>query len=69
MTNTRIAIPLAAIILLAGCGSPEGETGITSAEERQLDEAASALDEAQADYETAIQTPDPAAEPEEEAEH
>lgn len=60
MTKHRTALPMAAIILLAACGSPEGEAGITSSEERQLDEAAAALDETQADYEAAIQTPDPA---------
>ncbi|MGJ8537465.1 MAG: hypothetical protein ACSHW2_09955 [Parasphingopyxis sp.] len=59
MKNTRIAIPLSAAILLAACGGPDGASGTTSAEERQLDEAAAALDEAQADYEAAIQAPDP----------
>ncbi|RED17597.1 hypothetical protein [Parasphingopyxis lamellibrachiae] len=61
MTNTRIVAPFAAAILLAACGSPDGDSGMTSAEERQLDEAAAALDEAQADYEAAIQAPDPTA--------
>jgi len=69
MTNNRAALSLAAIILLTGCASPEEETGVTSAEERQLDEAAAALDEAQADYEAAIQTPDPEPAGEDEAEH
>lgn len=70
MTNNRTALSLAAIILLTGCASPEEETGISSAEERQLDEAAAALDDAQADYEAAIQTPgpDPVSETEDEAE-
>jgi major membrane immunogen (membrane-anchored lipoprotein) len=71
MTKNRIALPMAAIVLLAACGSSEGESGTTSAEEQQLDNAAAALDEAQADYEAAIQTPDAetAAETEDEAEH
>lgn len=64
MTIARIAVPVAATILLAACSGPEGESGTTSAEERQLDEAAAALDEAQADYEAAVQMPDPAADSE-----
>jgi uncharacterized lipoprotein len=59
MTNTRIVVPLATAILLAACGSQESQEGITSAEENQLDEAAAALDQAQAEYEVAVQSPDP----------
>ena len=71
MNKDRFALLLALIILPAACGSPDAQSGTTSAEERQLDEAAAALDATQADYETALQTaePDPADGEEEDAEH
>ncbi len=52
-----ISIPLAmaAALLLAACGTAENEDGLTSAEQRELDEAAASLDEAQAEYENALQ--------------
>jgi len=71
MNAKRFAWPLLALCALPACGSPDAEQGLSSAEERQLDEAASALDEAQADYEAAVQLPEPEANPglEEQDEH
>lgn len=69
MRNSRTALPLGMIILLTACANGEDDAGITSAEERQLDEAAAALDETQADYEAAIQTPDPEPAAQGDAEH
>lgn len=46
---------IAGLAVLAACSSGDNQAGTTSAEERQLDEAAAALDEAQAEYESAIQ--------------
>ncbi|MBC2778782.1 hypothetical protein [Parasphingopyxis marina] len=61
MNAKRFALPLLALSALPACSSPDAEQGLSSAEERQLDEAAAALDEAQADYEAAVQTPETAA--------
>ncbi|MEO1167568.1 MAG: hypothetical protein AAFW97_02535 [Pseudomonadota bacterium] len=71
MRRFSMAIPAAcgaAVLCLTACSGASDETGITSAEERELDEAAAALDEAQAEYEAAIQAaePDPQAPPESE---
>ncbi|WP_299324443.1 hypothetical protein [Parasphingopyxis sp.] len=61
------ALVTGALVLTACSAGAEDETGLTGAEERQLDEAAAALDEAQAEYEAAIQAaePEPQAETEE----
>lgn len=71
MNKDRLTFSFALIILLSACGSPDTQSGTTSAEERQLDEAAAALDATQADYESALQTgePDPADGEAENAEH
>lgn len=69
MPFTRILLPLAGALLLAACGGTDDEAGITSTEERQLDDAAAALDDAQAEYEAAIQTPAPESSEEPNAEH
>lgn len=53
---------IASLVLLVACSGGGDETALTSAEDRQLDEAAAALDEAQQDYETAIQSAPPDAE-------
>lgn len=53
----RIVLPFAAAICLSACGSADDQQGLTSTEERELDEAAAALDEAQAEYEAALQQP------------
>ncbi|QLC25100.1 hypothetical protein HFP57_08730 [Parasphingopyxis algicola] len=59
MKISHILISSMLVAPLAACGGTQGESGTTSTEERQLDEAAAALDEAQAEYETAIRTPEP----------
>jgi hypothetical protein len=44
--KTKLMLPLlAALALLAACGSDEGRGGLTAEEERQLDDAASMLDD------------------------
>jgi len=44
--KTKLMLPLiAALALLAACGSEEGRGGLTAEEERQLDNAASMLDD------------------------
>lgn len=53
----RIVLLFAAPICLSACGAAGDQQGLTSAEERELDEAAAALDEAQAEYEAALQQP------------
>jgi hypothetical protein len=42
--GARIAV-LAAVAAIAACGRPEGRGGLTSEEERQLDNAAKMLDD------------------------
>lgn len=69
MQKSHILISAMLVAPLAACGGAEDESGTTSAEERQLDEAAAALDEAQAEYETAIRTADPEPADAGEAEH
>ncbi|MEM8695825.1 MAG: hypothetical protein AAGE05_07355 [Pseudomonadota bacterium] len=60
MTRYATASTLAALaVSLVACGNADGQSGTTRAEERQLDEAAAALDEAQAEYESAIQAAEP----------
>lgn len=59
MNKDRLVLPLASIILLAACGSPDAQSETTGAEERELDEAAAALDATQADYQNALQTAEP----------
>lgn len=59
MNKDRLVLPLASIILLAACGSPDSQSETTDAEERELDEAAAALDATQADYQNALQTAEP----------
>ncbi|MGP1352311.1 MAG: hypothetical protein ACTS1Z_03240 [Parasphingopyxis sp.] len=50
----------AAMIGLSACSAADGDAeGLTRAEERELDEAAAALDAAQAEYEAAIQSAEP----------
>lgn len=51
------------LVSLAACSGTGDEAGLTSAEDQQLDEAAAALDEAQEEYEAAIQTVQTDAEP------
>ena len=44
--NIKLKLPvLATLALLTACGSDEGRGGLTAEEERQLDNAASMLDE------------------------
>jgi hypothetical protein len=44
--NTKLMLPLlATLALLTACGGEEGRGGLTAEEERQLDNAASMLDE------------------------
>ena len=50
------SIAIASLVTLVACSGGGDEQGLTSAEDRQLDEAAAALDEAQQDYESAIQS-------------
>jgi hypothetical protein len=50
------SIAIASLVTLVACSGGGDEPGLTSAEDRQLDEAAAALDEAQQDYESAIQS-------------
>ena len=71
MNRDRLALSLASVILLAACGSSDAQSGTTSAEERQLDEAAAALDATQSDYQNALQAaePDLADEEAEDTEH
>lgn len=47
---------IVSLVSLAACSGGGDEAGLTSAEDQQLDEAAAALDEAQEEYEAAIQT-------------
>ena len=48
------------MIGLSACSAADEDTdGLTRAEERELDEAAAALDAAQAEYEAAIQSAEP----------
>lgn len=58
LTAGRHLWAVAAVALVGACGAENGEQGLTSAEERELDEAAAALDEAQIEYENALQSPD-----------
>ena len=59
MKSHAIVILSTTFMALGGCGDANDEAALTSTENRELDEAAAALDAAQAEYEAAIQTPPP----------
>ena len=56
-------LAIVSLTIVAACSAGGDEAGLTPAEDRQLDEAAAALDEAQAEYETAIEEAQPASQP------
>jgi len=55
--------------LLCGCAAEDEQQGLSSGEEQQLEDAATALDEAQEEFETAIQQPVATDETEEQTDH